>query len=276
MQKLEPINIAANTNNRNPHATLLPPLVHIPAGPFVMGADDLLDEDKPQHTVTLPEFWISQTQVTFAQFRLFVESDGYTNKSYWTEEGWKWCRETLAERRDLKHVSKNAPSTPVRNISWFEAVAYVRWLSARIGVQLRLPTEAEWEKAARGTDGRRWPWGNEKSLKPSLLKIASDRVASDPKFASPYGVCGMASGIGDWCTTQAWRVKPRWLITYFPKLHRYPYQPRNEWTSEYLEGDLPRIVRGTNFTLQCAARDVFNPETRSHLISLRVVSAVSL
>ncbi len=248
-----------------------------------MGATD--DEtgliyEKPQHTVTLPEFWISQTQVTFAQFSLFAESDGYTNKSYWTETGWKWRCETRTEGPYRTELLSRKPAGAVRYVCWFEAVAYVRWLSARVGVQLRLPTEAEWEKAARGTDGRRWPWGNDKTLKPSpsmLLSYAkASRTALYPELASPYGVHDMASKIGDWCTTRARHAWPRRLTGFLQNPEPYPYQPGDEWSPEYLEGDMPRIVRGSDYTLRCASRSAFKPFARNADISLRIVSLVPL
>lgn len=274
--------------DKHPLDTLFPPLVHIPAGPFIMGDDnDLLDIHKPQHTVTLPEFWIGQTQVTFAQFNLFVESDGYTNKSYWTEKGWEWrCKKRAkGPGRQFKHYLKRVPSRPVMSICWFEAIAYVRWLSTRVGVQLRLPTEAEWEKAARGANGRTWPWGNEKSIRPSAFrvimameKLVRDNSYYDPKLASPYGVYGMASRIGDWCSTRALPVQPRWLTNFNFALRArpYPYRLDDEWDPTYLEGDLPRIVRGTAYDLKCVTRMAYNPEHGDEFISLRLVSPVSL
>lgn len=166
----------------------------------------------------------------------------------------------------------------MRYICWFEAVAYARWLRTRTGVEVRLPTEAEWEKAARGVDGRRWPWGNAKALKPSLFTFLSDerqnKTIFHPELASPYGVHDMAIKIGDWCTTRAGPVRPRWLTGFFHNPEPYPYRLGDEWSAEYLEGDLPRVVRGSDYTLRCASRSAFNPFFRAPDISLRIVSPV--
>lgn len=140
--------------------------VEIPAGPFLMGShvgDPVADDDeKPQHELTLPTYWMGKTEVTNAQFRPFVEGDGYTNQDYWTDVGWAWREEagiTTPCRWD--DAEWNGADQPVVCVSWFEAVAYARWASAQTGQELRLPTEAEWEKAARGPSGFIWPWGNE-------------------------------------------------------------------------------------------------------------------
>lgn len=144
----------------------LPELVHVPAGPFLMGGrtpDSLsLGINEPQHTLTLPDYWIGKVPITNAQFRPFVESDGYQNQSYWTVAGWAWReQEGISEPLFWHDERLNRDDQPVVGVSWYEAVAYVRWLSATTGHPFRLPTEAEWEKAARGPDGQIYPWGNQ-------------------------------------------------------------------------------------------------------------------
>jgi formylglycine-generating enzyme required for sulfatase activity len=135
-------------------------MVYVPAGEFLMGSADADPEaasnEKPQHTVYLDAYWIGQTEVTNAQFAKFIDAGGYSTREYWTDEGWAW-KETQGITQPWLWTDQqwNKPDYPVVGVSWYEATAYVQWAGAR------LPTEAEWEKAARGTDGRIYPWGND-------------------------------------------------------------------------------------------------------------------
>ena len=117
-------------------------LLPVPAGEFLMGSDpavdkDAQDDEKPQHTVYLDTFWIDKTEVTNAQYQTCVSAGACSQSEY----------------ADDSHF--NAPNQPVVGVSWNDATAYCEWAGRR------LPTEAEWEKAARGTDGRIYPWGND-------------------------------------------------------------------------------------------------------------------
>ncbi|NJP05389.1 MAG: formylglycine-generating enzyme family protein [Chloroflexaceae bacterium] len=222
----------------------LPEMIEIPAGPFLMGSSDMAgNNEKPQHQLELPTYSISKTPITNAQFRPFVEGDGYTNRDYWTEHGWQWRQqEERVQPHHWKHGKWNGADYPVVGVSWFEAVAYCRWLSAQTGREYRLPTEAEWEKAARGSNGYIWPWGNEwgnntygiiariwfkRSRQPERCNSEEDGqgrttpVGSYPNGASPYGLLDMAGNVNEWCATH-WRKD-------------YPYQISDEWSTEYLE-----------------------------------------
>ena len=164
------------------------------------------DDEKPQHTLELPAYWIGKTEVTNAQFRPFVEGDGYSNQAYWTEAGWAWRQENNRTKpRYWDDPQWNGETQPVVGVTWVEAVAYVRWLSAQTGMEFRLPTEAEWEKAARGTDGRIWPWGNAWAEGPANTSEAglntSTPVGQYPAGASPYGALDMAGNVREWCAT---------------------------------------------------------------------------
>ncbi|MEI8307482.1 MAG: formylglycine-generating enzyme family protein [Chloroflexales bacterium] len=225
-------------------------MVKVDAGPFLMGSTDQqiadvlrqdammtwITNEQPQHTLTLPAYWIGKTEVTNAQFRPFVEGDGYTNRAYWTEAGWAWQQaEKITQPAYWNDVTWNGSDYPVVGVSWFEAVAYCRWLSQKIGIDIRLPSEAEWEKAARGSDGRIYPWGNTWDAKransnESGLKKTTP-VGSYPTGASPYGALDMAGNVWEWCATK-WQ-KP------------YPYQLEDEWQATYLESNTDyRVLRG--------------------------------
>ncbi|HEU4328851.1 MAG TPA: SUMF1/EgtB/PvdO family nonheme iron enzyme [Roseiflexaceae bacterium] len=249
----------------------VPALVKVPAGSFLMGstdADTLADDgEKPQHRLELPNFWIGRTPVTYAQFRPFAEGDGYTNRAYWTTAGWTW---RLVDNITQPFHWGNPlwlDDHPMIGLCWFEAVAYCRWLSAQTGHPFRLPSEAEWEKAARGTDGRIWPWGSVwephrcNSVEQSQQRVGL--VGSFPDAISPCGALDMAGTVWEWCATQHGQ--------------NYPYQLEDEWTERYLEGVGARTMRGGAFysdqaTVRGAYRDFNNPYNRRPLPGLRVVS----
>jgi formylglycine-generating enzyme required for sulfatase activity len=249
---------------------LLPELIEIPAGPFLMGssdADKQADSDeKPQHRLELPTYWIGKTPVTNAQFRPFVEGDGYSNRDYWTAAGWQWREQARIIRpRYWDDAKWNGDDYPVVGISWYEAVAYCRWLSAQTGHDIRLPTEAEWEKAARGPEGRIWPWGNTWEARRCNSKEAhigkTTPVGRYPEGASPYGLLDMAGNVREWCATK-WRK-------------RYPYQVEDEWTDTYRAGDNARVRRGGAYyseqkRVRCASRYYYYPHARYDNFGLRV------
>jgi formylglycine-generating enzyme required for sulfatase activity len=147
-------------------------------------------DEKPQHTVSVSEFAIGKYSITNAEFRAFVDPPvlGYENKDYWSAEGWRWRagqleadlsvyskkrQKSVRERMARRPVEKrgqpffwddpqwNVSNLPVVGVTWYEAEAYCNWLRVVTGQKFRLPTEAEWEKAARGPQGSLWPWGNE-------------------------------------------------------------------------------------------------------------------
>jgi len=176
-------------------------MVYVPSGWFLMGSSDddwaAEDDEKPQHRVWLDGYWIDRTEVTYTQFRQFIEDGGYSRREYWTDEGWAWKEgEGRTQPGFWDAPEFNKPDHPVGGVAWHEAAAYARWAGAR------LPTEAEWEKAARGTDGRRLPWGNERdpsraNTRESGLGGAAP-VGSFPEGASPYGALDIVGNVWEW------------------------------------------------------------------------------
>lgn len=155
--------------------------IEVPAGPFVMGTDSEQsnEQNHPQHTVNLAAYKIDKYPVTNAQYARFVAETGHRPPANWP----------------AGRVPTGKELHPVTMVSWFDARDYAAW------AKKRLPTEAEWEKAARGTDGRRWPWGN--TMDPSRLNTyynigATTPVTAYPKGASPYGVMDMAGNVSEW------------------------------------------------------------------------------
>jgi formylglycine-generating enzyme required for sulfatase activity len=182
-------------------------MVLIPAGCFLMGLpeNDLLAEEheKPQRHVQLPAYWIDVYSVTNARYTRFIEAGGYERREFWTAEGWEWRkRERVWHPLMWGEEGWDAAEQPVAGVSWYEADAYVRW------AERRLPTDAQWEKAARGTDGRRYPWGNDwPSAETANFDMAVGRttaVGLYPAGASPYGCHDMAGNVNNWTADWYW------------------------------------------------------------------------
>ena len=161
--------------------------VFVPAGAFKMGSDHSHDDEKPAHKVTLPGYWIGKCEVTLGQYRKFMGTTGH-----------RPAGDTAVNGKDDR--------LPVVNVSWHDAVAYCDWAG------VRLPTEAEWEKAARGTDGREFVWGSAwppPAGSGNFTDPAADEkprefapVGSFPRGASPYGCQDMAGNVWEWCSSQ--------------------------------------------------------------------------
>jgi formylglycine-generating enzyme required for sulfatase activity len=183
------------------------PMVLVPEGEFWMGLaeTDFLAEDheKPRRSVRLDAFWIDVYPVTNARFRLFLESGGYDQERWWSAEGWAWKSQGAVDRPlQWGQAGWDGLDQPVAGVSWYEADAYARWAGRR------LPTDAEWEKAARGTDDRRYPWGNHWPT-PDLANSDSKIGRTTPvglyrDGISPYGCLDMAGNVNNWTGDWYW------------------------------------------------------------------------
>jgi len=201
--------------------------VYVPAGEFTMGSDDGDSDEKPVHTVYLDSYWVMRTEVTNAQYRRFVDANGYTTERFWTAEGWKWRSNNNIALPSLWADSDfNGAEYPAVGVSWYEAVAYAKWLSERLDLTVRLPTEAEWEKGARGTDGRTYPWGDGFSVADANIVGEEDGylfnapVGNYVSGASPYGALDMAGNVWEW-------VSDWYAISYMGAKYNNPSGPVN-------------------------------------------------
>jgi len=228
--------------------------VEIPVGPFVMGADRgrdpmALDNERwspaqAEGSVELPGFFISRHEVTVAEFAMFAQSRTWT-----------------VDPRALSAP----PDHPVTYVSWPDAIAYCRWLQTRLqglppGWRVTLPTEAQWEKAARGSDRRRFPWGdevrNDRANVGTAGPVAAGRLAC-PECA--HGLTDMAGNVWEWTRSP-----------YQP----YPYNEADDRAG--LEADALWVIRGGHYgdppqLVRTTARGAAEPGARRPFIGFRVV-----
>lgn len=240
---------------------------HIPAGDFLMGSAASNSEElsraneQPQHRVYLDDYYIGKYEVTNAQFAAFVKATGYVAHEKWDVRG-IWFLSSV-------QFPLGGKSHPATYISWVDAQAFCQWLSRESGYAVRLPTEAEWEKAARGPAGRIYPWGNDWDYK----RLNSTYSEADqttpvghysPQGDSPYGLADMAGNVWEWCTD--------W---YDEAL----YQTRSGTVVKNPTGPTQgsrRVLRGGSwsgdrFVARCAYRNRFDPNGRHNTYGFRVV-----
>jgi formylglycine-generating enzyme required for sulfatase activity len=282
--------------------------VEIPAGSFSMGTGEeeipalterfgesewyKYEVETPRHEVELRTYYVARYPVTVAQFGVFVEAGGYREPRYWPEAraAGVWREGQLRGIGDRESREKpydfgepfNLPNHPILGVTWYEALAYCRWLTERLrgwedtpeplagllrgeGWQVRLLTEAEWEKAARGSDGLTFPWGDEADADRANYRdsgIGSTSAAGCfPGGGSPYGALDMAGNVWEWCHSL---YKP------------YPYDLQGG--HEDLKAEGLRVLRGGAFGViewyvRCAARLRYDPNYGDFDIGFRVVVA---
>ena len=170
----------------DPENDLAPEMVLIPEGPFLMGSEDGLDNEKPVHRVWVDSFMMGKIPVTNGDYRIFLQ-------------------ETHAQEPPfLLEKMFSHPDKPVVGVSWHDASAYCHWLSQNTGKQFRLPTEAEWERAARGgMEGKKYPWGDEPPSERPYLGY--DLETGGPEQVgrnepTGFGLYDMSEGVHEWCS----------------------------------------------------------------------------
>jgi gamma-glutamyl hercynylcysteine S-oxide synthase len=182
-------------------------MIFIPGGAFRMGVPvgEKPTNDSPEHLATVESYWIDRYEVTNGEYARFIAADGYAKKEYWSEAGFAWV--TAGERKlpDGWEKRKEALGEeflkhPVTTVSWYEADAYARFCGKR------LPTEVEWERAARGVDARSYPWGNEYKtgiVAPEPGALGPTRpVGSNPSDVSAAGIFDLGASVSEW--TSSW------------------------------------------------------------------------
>ncbi len=229
--------------------------VEIPAGSFLYG-DDKISREIPYR------YWMGKYPVTNYQFARFIEAGGYAETQWWSEEGWKWRVEANREQPAYwQDAEENNPLFPVNGVSWYEAEAYANWLNAQLlafpipkGYVVRLPTEEEWERAARGTDGREYPWGDKYYL--AFVDSLCDHSESEHGFGT-NPICMYSQKISP---TGVWDMSDNVA----------------EWTNSWDKQEKRRILRGGSWfddhrLVRCASQDRHHPGYFSHYAGIRVV-----
>jgi formylglycine-generating enzyme required for sulfatase activity len=234
-----------------PNVTL--ELVRVPAGEFLMGSDkskdkDAYDEELPQHKVTLDTYLIGKYPVTVAQFAVFVKATG--------------------RKFELQQDVVKKANHPITHVTWKDARAFCEWASKVTNSIVRLPTEAEWEKAARGTGGRIYPWGDEVSdeTRCNFEGNIGDTTSVgqySPRGDSPYGCADMAGNVWEWTSSI---FKP------------YPYRSDDGRENLEVTGALRalRVLRGGSWdslprSCRSALRDWDDAADFANSVGLRVV-----
>jgi formylglycine-generating enzyme required for sulfatase activity len=219
--------------------------IEIPAGEFQMGDNfnEGYSNERPVHTVYLDRYYVSKYEVTFGLYDKYCDATGKTKPD---DEG------------------RGRGNRPAININWSQAKAFCDWLSRETGEDIHLPTEAQWEKAARGTDQRRYPWGNSppdcNRANYSGCEGKTKPVGSCPSGKSPYGVHDMAGNVWEWCAD--------WYSSTY-----YSHSPRNN--PQGPSSGSYRVHRGGSWFnsasyLRCALRVINNPSYSSDYIGFRL------
>ncbi len=230
--------------------------VEIPGGEFIFQEND---------RITLPAFYIARYPITVQQFQAFIDDPtGYGNDAWWDGLAHREPRPYRAQWPTANH--------PRDHVSWYQAIAFGRWLTDRLGYRssITLPTEKQWEKAARGTDGRTYPWGNvyisgyaniDETFKDPSVGITpvgeyfigqTTPVGIYPQGASPYGVLDMSGNVWEWCLTE--------------------YE---NWTDDDLTNTNQRVGRGGSWDYSLAnsrttMRGGDSPASYGHYLGFRV------
>lgn len=233
-------------------------LIRVPAGEFLMGSDpakdkQAYDDEQPQQPVTLAEFYIGKQEVTNAQYAVFVEATGHDIPDHWVNG----------------RVPAGKEDFPVVYVSWDDAIAFTQWLREETGIAFRLPSEAEWEKACRGTGDLIYPWGDvfdtikantEESGIGDTMPVGTYSPAGD----SPYGIADMSGNVWEW-TSSIWK--------------KYPYDPQDGRENLGIPGTM-RVLRGGSFNnkvkrARCASHRSGNADFRLDGHGLRVAASPS-
>jgi formylglycine-generating enzyme required for sulfatase activity len=267
----------------------------VPSGKFIMGStkeqiDDLserfpdiesklLEREIPQHKPYIKEFRIGKYPITNEEFENFIKNTQYKTTAEKKESGFIFNPDfTVVKGASWKHPFgsdssiKKKGNHPANQVSWYDAIEFCKWLSKKTNKKYRLPTEAEWEKAARGTDGRRFPWGNK--WNPSIcnaeyrIKDTTPVDMFSPEADSPFGCSDMCGNVFEWTSTTIGNINP------WPSKYKYPYKARDG--REDLNLKMRRVGRGGSYSrnevyCRTAFRFADPPDDRYSAQGFRVV-----
>ena len=251
--------------DRTPLSDREPEMALTPGGEFLMGSDPQREGkaeawEGPQHTLYLPDFWMTRTPVTNGQYAAFLQDTDHPRPKRWRS------RKSPRGKEDL----------PIVYVSWHDALAYCRWLAEVTGRPYRLPSEAEWEKGAswEAAEGRkrRYPWGARWNRRHCNTgeggagKITP--VDAYPQGASPYGLLDMAGNAWEWTTSL-------WGANWYEPAFGYPYDASDGREDLEAEDRVARVLRGGSFAYtgdfaRCTYRYKSFPQSYSDGIGFRL------
>ncbi|MDX2075097.1 MAG: SUMF1/EgtB/PvdO family nonheme iron enzyme [bacterium] len=239
---------------------------YIPAGKVTLTTDayDKFIYISQNTEMFVPHFWMSKYPITNGQFREFVDDGGYQNELLWTKKGLKYLKEeSWSSPAFWNDPIWNQNDYPVVGVSFYEAMAFCMWLRYRTGDTITLPTDAMWQHAAQGDDGRKFPWGNEwnggfcsNSVKPNFSKKTTAVNQFQYVGQSPYEVIDMAGNSSEWCLTIYTSGKESW------------------------DNNTSRIARGGSWINKATKqfttyyRRRYYPYRRYHYLGFRIVSDI--
>jgi formylglycine-generating enzyme required for sulfatase activity len=246
---------------------VIPQTVYVPAGTFLMGSNNGRPDEAPQRTVELSPYEIGVYEVTNAQFAVFANETGHLTTaeremaSYLGSEGDFISGVSWKNPTGSNDSIKGKEDHPVVHVSFHDTVEYCKWLSGRTGRRFRLPTEAEWERAARGSDGRKYPWGD--TADPGRANYRANGGGKTPagsykKGKSEIGCYDMAGNVREWCADW-YSMRPEIVQK----------DPKGPSDGSY------RVVRGGSFLsgadmLRASARSDVDPEQTADDLGFRV------
>ena len=269
VRQLQRWNIYAQLNLAQPKSFLFNPsaddMVKIPAGDFLMGYDSTAaqDNERPIHRRYVETYWIDRYPVTCAQYRQFIAAGGYQNQQFWSEAGWQWLQDNPVSYPLYWSDSPDWDNHPVCGISCYEAQAYARFVGKR------LPTEAEWEKAASWDEQtqqkRLFPWGNSepnsKLCNHDALVGHTTPVNAYPSGQSAYGCYDMLGNVWEW--TDSWFAQ-------YKGFEPFPYPG---YSQVYFDNQ-HQVLRGgswatRSWAMRTSFRNWYHPEVRQILAGFR-------
>ncbi len=253
-------------------------MVFVPAGEFIMGTDTGWAEAGPRHTMDVQGFYIDKYEVSIDQFRKFVEDNGYKTARFWkTQQGELHYKRKFFQPLQWKKLEKMDGSTAMHYVRYIDALAYCKWAGKT------LPTLVQWEKAARGTNGRMYPWGNE--WNPDYARVLpNDRfqqglgperatpesVFAYPEGESPYGVRQMSGNVWEWVlgsmkaypeNQHPYRFYPSFKTVFLPELRGGSWTLDSRFATTTFRTFNYEQVGNRSYGFRCACEDVPDRES---------------